>query len=950
MSEQLRFEDIINNLTTKNVDLEEQIKTLKLDVHELEQLHQMDEEIIEMQKETEKELQAKNQELAFTIATMNMQISELENRIEGQMSSEAIIADLTSKNLDLEEQYRLLKAEFHELEQLHLMEDEIIDTQKETEKELLQGNEEQMLIITTLKRQLLESEDRAIDYEHALNKFRQKTSELKERVQNLEDDLATMRAFDEEKARAAGAEISLMANVKRDFSELVEAQLNSIELESAKRNISYLRSFIPDKFMKAGGDNDCLILCVLLPRLSSKALCLSQLLLQKYPQPPDGLKREHVTISHKGEQWAHVRHFGYQLQKLNTVLQKFVAVFKHCSFNERLSDPLSRLAVQQTEICQREQKLEDYFKLLKQNKFDENTSIELLEQIVKYFERIFSANLSTEPFSAKQDLQHTLAQIKKGLVWIRFNGQRLRYFFLDSSTSSDSQSSPTSLTSSSLMTKSSINNSGNGVTDDVEFISFVDQINKLLEDCDKMTMRAMNRIPKENELLLPNELNDQICMAVGTLEKCGCIINQICSMATSELGTVDTEALPSQQMLDFVFSSVEKFVGQMDGQKRACAQIFELLESVKLVLQGLSESLENSSMEICPNENSIHLNNDVFPPLVNRAQLRKKDIVEADSLRWQLSKKDDELLKLQSTLKNKEESASIVKIRLDMAEKKLAENEAGTALKSEIQQLKAKCEQLSNDLEQKISDYELKLTQLLSELADSRAAREKAHELTREFSKKALFANLKSQQQQSTTTPKQQKINDQTPLNIIEENLKNPTTSIPLTIINNNNISGTLDRVEEEFRRFNTLERKKLLVNEPNICTSCGEKNNEQQELENLLKESDTLMTEYNRLLLPSNENANLMFNYLKTKENIKFRIESLRLRFVQFWQKYKPLQPLPTFLWPLPSSIERKGDFNNSDLILEQWDKLLDRNENLFFTEFKENVKINKIISTKVA
>nr|CAD2197287.1 unnamed protein product [Meloidogyne enterolobii] len=163
MTEQLNFEAIINNLTNKNVDLEEQIKTLKLDVHELEQLHQMDEEIIEMQKETEKELTAKNQELALTIATMNTQISELESRIEVQMSSDAIIADLTSKNLDLEEQYRQLKADFNELEQLHLMEDEIIDTQKETEKELLQGNEEQMLIIATLKRQLLESEDRAID-------------------------------------------------------------------------------------------------------------------------------------------------------------------------------------------------------------------------------------------------------------------------------------------------------------------------------------------------------------------------------------------------------------------------------------------------------------------------------------------------------------------------------------------------------------------------------------------------------------------------------------------------------------------------------------------------------------------------------------------------------------------------------------------------------------------
>lgn len=90
-----------------------------------------------------------------------------------------------------------------------------------------------------------------------------------------------------------------------------------------------------------------------------------------------------------------------------------------------------------------------------------------------------------------------------------------------------------------------------------------------------------------------------------------------------------------------------------------------------------------------------------------------------------------------------------------MAEKKLAENEAGTALKTEIQQLKTKCEQLSNDLEQKkrlknnyfkdtfkyiFSDYELKLTQLQSELADTRAERDKSNELTREFSKKALFA------------------------------------------------------------------------------------------------------------------------------------------------------------------------------------------------------------------
>jgi len=43
--------------------------------------------------------------------------------------------------------------------------------------------------------------------------------------------------------------------------------------------------------------------------------------------------------------------------------------------------------------------LEDYFKLLKQNKFDENTSIDMLEQMIKYFEvfgpLLFKINLKT---------------------------------------------------------------------------------------------------------------------------------------------------------------------------------------------------------------------------------------------------------------------------------------------------------------------------------------------------------------------------------------------------------------------------------------------------------------------------------------------------------------------------------------------------------------------------
>ena len=79
--QQMNADKVIEQLTSKNFELEEQIKQheeqiqhLKLDIHELEQLQQMDEEIIEIQKESERELQQKNQELVLAIAAVSQRL------------------------------------------------------------------------------------------------------------------------------------------------------------------------------------------------------------------------------------------------------------------------------------------------------------------------------------------------------------------------------------------------------------------------------------------------------------------------------------------------------------------------------------------------------------------------------------------------------------------------------------------------------------------------------------------------------------------------------------------------------------------------------------------------------------------------------------------------------------------------------------------------------------
>lgn len=87
-----------------------------------------------------------------------------------------------------------------------------------------------------------------------------------------------------------------------DFQS-VERQVSAIEVEFARKQMGYLKQFLPDNFTKAGGkfsvdvstmshvtvvvianfqgDNDAVILNVLFPRLAAKAKLLAKLIAER---------------------------------------------------------------------------------------------------------------------------------------------------------------------------------------------------------------------------------------------------------------------------------------------------------------------------------------------------------------------------------------------------------------------------------------------------------------------------------------------------------------------------------------------------------------------------------------------------------------------------------------------------------------------------------------------
>jgi hypothetical protein len=152
--------------------------------------------------------------------------------------------------------------------------------------------------------------------------------------------------------------------------------------------------------------------------------------------------------------------------------QHYFSVLENCSV-----DRLSRLAIQQLEITGQERHLDTYVELLKQNRLDENTSVEGLERVNNFFQKVYSTNLSTETFNCREALMETVHQLKEGFQWAQFNAHRLRFFLPEGPESESS-----------------------------DFAKQLQQVQSSINECESLCMRALNRVPAENDLMISAEV------------------------------------------------------------------------------------------------------------------------------------------------------------------------------------------------------------------------------------------------------------------------------------------------------------------------------------------------------------------------------------------------------------------------------------------------------------
>ncbi|KRY60013.1 Dynactin subunit 1 [Trichinella britovi] len=593
------------------------------------------------------ELQKKYDRLKIAEEDFENQITELKDQVDAAVGAEEMVEHLTAKNLSLEEELRTLMETIEDFEQMRVVDEELQESSRETEKELRLELDRMHGQITELKQQLQLANSRMADRESTIAKFRQQTASLLEQIQNYKDQLSILtepkKNISNENDDSTN-DRSLSAT-SRQMSEIVDSQLCKIELDDSRRENQFLRIFFSDDFTNTGaffilflsGDSDCISVNLVFTRLIEKAKLLIKHVNGIFPRVPQGVQREHLFLSHKGEQWSYSLKFIYHLHCLIAVLRKCENALSRCSVER-----LNKVAQLRSEITAQERLLSYYFNLLKENNLDENSSLRNMEKLLAFFKQFCETNYTAEQFDSNAVLIDMLLSLLSVVSWLQFELQRAKLYLTDTSGSE-------------------------------KLLEMFNKMSNSVGDMEQFLVLAKTKVPKGDDLVVDHTsshvgLLDSMSENVYAVENVAKILNQCCAKAASQASMLpDVHGIDASMMEEFLNDSYLEIMRPEKNESTESFFEFHLRNVVQYCEQlcnTFDENLKKKSAE----------EKQQFPPILERAHIRKENIAECERLKKEIEKKDRDIMEIKRALKLKAEEISEMHVRKEIAEKRLADS------------------------------------------------------------------------------------------------------------------------------------------------------------------------------------------------------------------------------------------------------------------------------------
>lgn len=800
------------------------------------------------------------------IAELRNMIVDYSEQIDAAAGAEKVIDNLTEKNLELEDKLNEMNEKIIELEELNDINEQLLACAKEDEIRNKKQLDEEIGSINMLRKTLRIREEEIDKFEATIQQFRNRITDLNIEIQNKEDELLIERERLQEKEANAGVPVY---NSNKVFAELVDLELFRINDEYSQMTAKLLKFFLPDNFSKPGGDNDALLLTIALPRVAAKSIALGSLLAKKYPPVPGGMRREHVTKSHRGEQWGYVANIKYILSNLKVIAKKFEGTLQSCSVGK-----LASICHLQSEFAHHEKVLDSYFELLKQDRLDENSSIEPLYQIVHHFNYSFEVNMSMESYDNKEMLINVCIQLTKGFEWININGQRI-IFYLEDNYSKEN-----------------------------DIIRSFTKIMDTITEGEKLLIRTQNSIPKDKDIQVNSEFMDSIYTIITSLEKIAKVFVYTCKAATSMLNSFnECNGLRINQLGECIHNSVEKISGSIPSDK-ALEHIQSFADNIVSGLDKVSKTMEEDSLVVTKVEKKP------YSALYERGIARKNDSQELESLRWQVTSKDEQIRELSYALKEKKDCIRNLELKLETHIKNI---EGGKGSDKRVELIKKECEEKIKKCRE---EQEILLTEIdeLNKQLEMISIEKPTH--LAQFNDSQSSLDISHQNSDSIVL---KEVTGQ--LDILKKNYQ--ILQDTYKYVNYKNCSLQARQNEAIIRELKPLKEANSVAGIYSLRSF--NKNKNKNDIVTLSFEADKLNSEWTLLQLEGISTKNRRQYQMKV-QNYNNRVQALEFKFYTYWGMNHPGEELPkTFKKPKRMTINENLIENDqpsaeTNKLLEKW------------------------------
>jgi dynactin 1 len=197
-------------------------------------------------------LRGQHEEAKTRLLETEAEIEDLREQLDAALNAEAMIEQLTERNLSMAEQLEELRNTVEDLQSLKELNDELELNHIENEKQLQEVIDFKDAIISDQTRRMSQQDEELNDKDYTILRFR-------ELVTNLQSDLEDMRAskeMTESEAQQLGNHSKAMMDLNRQLQasatstklKTIDMELRKMEAEEASDHLAIVQLFLPEAF------------------------------------------------------------------------------------------------------------------------------------------------------------------------------------------------------------------------------------------------------------------------------------------------------------------------------------------------------------------------------------------------------------------------------------------------------------------------------------------------------------------------------------------------------------------------------------------------------------------------------------------------------------------------------------------------------------------------------